>query len=370
MHFLTNKTVFDYLPDKRLSRSLIGISGYTKSMLNSRNIFAIGNSSRLFSIYKKSPLITSCNDSNKVELLSAIDSIYNEEWRVRGVLPSRKENLQKELLVKDNILFGPIDYYQFQKSEINDLFYSMLDMESRNGYLWKNEWVDDDVNMIGVYTCRNPTDLFLMKALERVILREICYSYLAPITTNVSTLNDLKYKHYDFLNRQLNVVQLIMIDLTPCMERLMNSRILKCFVTSKCKGVVFNLVKQIIYRSIYDMKSQKWISTNKRIPPIGEITNVILHHFYQNVFDKVFEEKFPEITYSRWGHEVVIAIKKNESFTFDNDTITSLLEEIDLDADFSSIFSKYGGNLPACHGEKAILLLEDGCVSVWRYEDL
>lgn len=170
------------------------------------------------------------------------------------------------------------------------------------------------------------------------------------------------------MNRQQNVVQLIMIDLTPCMKQARNSRILKCFDNETSKGVVLNLVKQILYLSIYDMKSKKFIPFNL-IPPIGEITNVILHLFYQKVFDKVIEEKYPGITYTRWGHEVIIAIKKNDSFTFEDETVISLLDEIDLDGDLACLSSEDYGCLPACHGEKAILLHEDGCVSVWRYED-
>jgi hypothetical protein len=99
------------------------------------------------------------------------------------------------------------------------------------------------------------------------------------------------------MNRQQNVVKLIMIDLTPCMKQARNSRILKCFHNETSKGVVLNLVKQILYLSIYDMKSKKFIPFNL-IPPIGEITNVILHLFYQKVFDKVIEEKYPSCSYA------------------------------------------------------------------------
>lgn len=325
---------------------------------------------RLFSTSKTPPLKTSCNDDNKLKLLSAIESIYNDEWRVRGVLPFRKEGLQRQLLLKDNFLLGPIDYYHYKKSDIPDFFYEMLFTEASLGNLWFQEWVDaDGIKMIGVYKCREPTDLFLMCALSRVLLRRKSEGYIAPITTNVLTLNDLKCQHYAFLNRQQNVEKLIMIDLTPCMKQARNSRILKNFQNENSKGVVLNLVKQILYLSIYDMINKKFIPIDF-IPPIGEITNVILHDFYHEEFDKVIEEKYPGITYSRWGHEVIIAIKKNDSFTLVEETLISLLDEIDLDGDFACISLADYGCLPASNGEKAILLHEDGCVSVWRYEDL
>ena len=324
---------------------------------------------RVFSTSKTPPLKMSFNHGNKVELISAIESIYNDEWRVRGVLPFKKEDLQNQLLVKENFCLDPIDYYQFKKSEIPDFLYVKLLTEASRGFIWLNEWVDDDVNMIGLYQCRQPIDLFLMTALSRVLIKTIANAYMAPITTNVSTLNDLKCNHYQFLNRQQNVEKVFRIDLTPCMKQVRKSRILKYYDNETCKGVFLNLVKQIIELSIYDNNCNKFIPYDL-IPPVGEITNVILHIFYQRVVDKVLEAKYPGITYTRWGNELIIVIKKNDSFTFDDDTVISLLEEIDLDGDSDCLSSEDYSCLPACNGEKAILLHEDGCVSVWRYEDL
>jgi len=324
---------------------------------------------RNYATGNKPPKTSLCNNGNKVMLLSAIESIYNNEWRERGVLPFRMERLQTELLVKDNFQFGPIDYYQYRKSEIPSFLYSMLITQASLGYLWLNEWVHDGDEMIGVYQCREPTDLFLMTALSKVLISRIGSTNLAPITTNVQSLNDVKCMHYAFLNRQLNVKKLVLIDLSPCMNQALNSRILRSFDTVTCKGVVFHLLKQILFLSIYDAITKKIIPLNK-IPPIGEITNVIFHLFYQCNFDTVIEKKYPGITYSRWGHEVIIALKKNDSFSIEDETVISLLDEIDLDGEFEFLSYDDFGCLPVCNGEKAILLHEDGKVSVWRYEDL
>lgn len=57
------------------------ISGKGKEMFHSRRLFS------------------SLHDSKTVVMLtSAIDSIYNDEWRVRGVLPIQKDNLLSDLL--------------------------------------------------------------------------------------------------------------------------------------------------------------------------------------------------------------------------------------------------------------------------------
>lgn len=62
----------------------------------------------------------------------------------------------------------------------------------------------------------------------------------------------------------------------------------------------------------------------------------------------MIEKKYPGITYTRWGHEVIIAIKKNDSFTIEADTVISLLDEIDLDGEFEFLSYEDYGCLPVC----------------------
>jgi hypothetical protein len=41
-------------------------------------------------------------------------------------------------------------------------------MEASQGYLWFNEWVDDGVEMIGIYKCRNPVGLLFKWHYQRL----------------------------------------------------------------------------------------------------------------------------------------------------------------------------------------------------------
>lgn len=157
--------------------------------------------------YNKSMFISSRKfayyiDLNRVKLISAIDSIYTEEWKVRGVLPFSMEYLQWEMMVKENYMFEGIDYSQYKKSDITYMHYEMLLMEESLGYLWLIEWDSDGVEMIGIYKCRKAEDLLLLMALSKVILSTMIVSEGHP---NISRLNELKDKHYAFLNRQQNV---------------------------------------------------------------------------------------------------------------------------------------------------------------------
>lgn len=166
-------------------------------------------SSRLFSDYI---------DVNRIKLISAIDSIYNEEeWKVRAVQPFRKEYLQKEMMVKDNYMFQAIAYSQYKRSDITPMYYDMLLMEESQGYLWLIEWDFNGVEMISIYKCRESTDLLLLMALSKVLLSIIIVYEGLP---NISRLNELKNKHYSFLNQQQNVDNLVKIDLTSSMYKI------------------------------------------------------------------------------------------------------------------------------------------------------
>ena len=89
---------------------------------------------------------------------------------------------------------------------------------------------------------------------------------------------------------------------------------------------------------------------------MGEITDVILHLFYQRVFDTALEARFPGITYTRWGHEVFIVIKESESFTFDSNEIDTLLDEINLLVGANLRYMNRGdlGCLPTSNDERAV----------------
>jgi hypothetical protein len=145
----------------------------------------------------------------------------------------------------DTYTLDPIDCSLFKISDLPQLVYNLLRLESKRGFLWLEESYQGDDNLLAVYQCRQPTDLLLMQAFSQLLISRICDVYEAPITTYGSSLHELRSKHYEFLNRQRNVVKLIMIDLSLGMEYVTNTRILSSFNNSSCKGIVYNLVKQI-----------------------------------------------------------------------------------------------------------------------------
>ena len=298
----------------------------------------------------------------KQKLVLEVRSIYNDSWRVRGVLPFMINDFINQLNLTGKYRFGPVVYYQINIKEIPPLIYDVIRMEASKGYLWLDERNLDTHSLIGVYKCRVPMDLLVLKGLSNVILTTV-----NKAQPNISKFKDLKAMHYAFLNRQENVVKVVSIDLSDCMDYIPTSRILTSQKFTKQYGLYYNLVERIIDLPIYDFHNHSFF-TSTGITPIGEITHVILHNFYQNTVDSLLESRYPGITYSRYGHELFILCKQTDEFTIDDCDIDNILEVLDLysvDINWSS-----DGLLMADNNDKALILHEDGSLEVWNSEDI
>lgn len=68
-------------------------------------------------------------------LTSAIDSLYNQEWVKRGLIPYRKDYLI-DSVIRDNFRFEHIQYYMVHTTTILDHLYELLKIEeSRGGWM-------------------------------------------------------------------------------------------------------------------------------------------------------------------------------------------------------------------------------------------
>lgn len=329
-----------------------------KSMLISSGLFPL-ISSRLFSY---------SIDLNRVKLISAIDNLFNEEeWKVRGLLPFRKNYLQRELLEKGNYKFDAIDYLQYKKSDMTSLHYDMVLMEESLGYLWLIEWESNGLEMITIYKCGKPEDLLLLMAISKVILSTRIVYEGHP---NISRLNELKNKHYGFLNRQQNVQKVVKIDLTYSMYQIPKDRILEKLECFQQNGILYNLLHEFLVIPIYDGKTDKHIPF-QGIPLIGEITKVLMHHIWYILIDLRLEAKYPGITYTRLGPEMLIVIKESDSFEITESDIKNLLEEEDIKEYHIDLLNRDSYYiLPVCNEEKGLMLDEYGDLEVWKYEDI
>jgi hypothetical protein len=241
----------------------------------------------------------------------------------------------------------------------------MISTELYKGYLWADKRVLIHENLIGVYTCREPLDQLLLMGLSRAIL-----TTMIKAPANISKFNDLKAPHYAFLHRQENINKLISIDLSDCMNHINGSRILSSLKFKNPNGLYFDLINQIMDLPIHDVHNDRYLPF-LGITPIGEITNVVLHNFYENTLDSLLEGRYPGITYSRFGNELFILLKESDQFAIDEADIKGILDELALhNVDIKCSLRESAYLLPADNEEKALLLYEDGELEVWNYEDL
>lgn len=317
--------------------------------------YILKHTSHAFTFYT-SRLYNSC-----VLLTSAIDSIYNQEWEDRGVLPFMKDELI-HFIEEDTYVISPPKYFVFKRQDIQDFMLDMLFFEDKRGFIWMEESVDS--NWFHVYKPSNSCDLLLLMALSRVLLS------LMDSPPYVILLNDYKYSHYDFLNRLQKVVRLYKLDLSLSYKNVNKSSILQNIRLLGCiDGVVLNLISDLFDQPVYNVCANTSFPCHG-IPLLGEITNVIFHLFLTNVFDRKMVKSYPGLTYSRLGHEVFIATRANDEFIFDKNEAESLLSDINLYGEIEFIEPDDNNYLLGSDEEKLIFLESDGSVSVWNSEEV
>lgn len=330
--------------------TMIGLKNRSYMKLNTLHTITICTT-RLYCTYY---------NQNSVLLTSAINTIYNQDWNARGVLPFKKNELL-ELVVRDKYVLSPLQYFVLKKSDIPDFIYEILIMESKRGYLWFENSVDD--KWIHLFKPQNSTDLLLLMALSKVLLT------LIDSNPNVYKLEDNKSYHYNYLNRMRNVCRVYKIDLSQSIKCIDKFDVMDNIKFIGLNGVVLNLISDFVRLPICDAYVNKRIPSHG-IPPIGEISNVIFDIFLISRFDREFIHRYPGVSYTRLGYEVFIATKSNDEF--DEEEAEYFIEDVvRLHGDIDYIDNDENDYLVGgSYEEKVIFLEESGRVSVWNSEDV
>lgn len=307
-------------------------------------------------------------------LKQAIESIYNErEWSIRGLLPFRKAELLHSICHNKNYCFSSgsgsgINAFRIKESAIPPVLYRQILLESNRGYLGYEPWIGDEYPYqvgLDVYHLSSAEDLLLSMSLSQVFYNKIIQGLPGP---NINRHYDLKEAHYDFIGEQENVCKLYKIDLTPCIKHISRDRLLNSFKFIHDIRILYDLIKGYLELSINDTLIGLPFKS-RGIPPAGELTALIYHVFYQQAFDRILEELYPGICYTRWGHQVFIAIKESNTFLSDEIDVQNILEMLDLAGNIESVDSTNGGYLIGLEEDRVLLLDGDGCVDVFRTED-
>lgn len=127
-------------------------------------------------------------------------------------------------------------------------------------------------------------------------------------------------------------------------------------------GTVYKLISSFLDLPIIDDDGK---NISYGIPPVGEITKVLLNIVLMEIFDREFPKRFPGIAFSRFINEVVISTRGNDDF--DEKAGYALLEELGLAGNILSIGP---GDPPLRCYQRILLLDSNSMVDVYDPRDL
>lgn len=187
--------------------------------------------------------IVSRKSSDKSLLIQAIDSIYTDEWWMRGLIPAGKDRLIEVIVTSDGYNFSPIDLYKTIES--NKSFFDTL-MEEERGFQSTVKEVDSNmVEILNVYSLRTVEDECLMLALSKVLLNKVHIGAVAPL--HLTKIRDLMEGHYEYIAKLDRVRILVKIQLIDYFYlALMKGDILKHIDSFLDDGLIKDLITQFV----------------------------------------------------------------------------------------------------------------------------
>lgn len=174
---------------------------------------------------------------------------------------------------------------------------------------------------------------------------------------------------YDNLRQMGKADRLYKLDLKD------SSRIIpKCFIKKMVKhlvgkGSIYKLIKSFLNLSIMDSEGidRRGEIIDHCVPPVGEISKVLLNMALNAIFDAQFSKRFPGKAFHRMLHEVYISTKGNDDVILNDKTGYALLNELGLAGKIESIGP--GDEPLVCFYEKLIRVDSDGVVRVCDSRD-
>lgn len=167
----------------------------------------------------------------------------------------------------------------------------------------------------------------------------------------------------NILEQMGKVDRLYKLDLGESITKLPISLILEKVKPLVGDGSVYKLISSFLTLPIYDEYGNlRSDITCGGMPPLGEITMVLVDIVLKDIFDREFPKRFPGIAFSRFISEVFISTSENDEVLFDQKAGYALLEELSLDGKILSIGP--GDEPLLCYNKKLVYLDSDSKVNV------
>lgn len=114
--------------------------------------------------------------------------------------------------------------------------------------------------------------------------------------------------------------------------------------------VVYKLIESFLHLPIYDEYGNLYDYCNiDGIPPVGDISRVLLDIALREVFEVEFLTRYPLVSYTRLMKDVFLLIQDSEKDLFNEKAGYELLESLDLSGEITSI-GRGDDPIPSCLG--------------------
>lgn len=309
----------------------------------------IKNPKILFNTPKRYYSVLSADDKfymSHIGLSLEIESIYNDEWKNRGVLPLDKVKLQHRILRKKFPLLEQAHLAYYKLSELPEFIYNGLVNEAKAGVrsatiMHQNTEgelnVPDGVLWIYTYEMPRPEDLLLLSAATNIMLKKYVQKplYMSKPLIKITQLHDY---HHESLNQLSNVHSIHKIKLYP-------NHLCK-FYLSKYSNVIFrkNAMLLKILINYFNMPVLNTINgklfSDIYVAPLGDFTTALYHIIYTYIFDIHFASKYPQIEFTRWGNDAFIINKMDSKHHINDTEILAFVDSLDdISCQIDSIYS-------------------------------
>lgn len=305
-----------------------------------------------------------------LELVNEINSIYNENavWRERGVLPAEIHALVSRIN-EGYSSFHPILIYKAYKYGLDMSMqeHFTLERDDEQGYCCARRPLIHAGDWPCVCRPSLPVDALLFKALANILMKHFLWRR-NNLPRRLTHYNEMVTYHERFWNGKRGVNRIISVDLTHSIHYVSTERLwtrLKCIHDM---GVISHILNKFIHLPIYYADTKLSIPHSNCIPLIGELSDVLLHIFFQHQFDNEVLNRYEGVLYTRWDTEVLLASTSYDSYRVRECDILTILQNVNLSG-FVSVIER-GGGTEVNPDKSELFLSEDGDVRVLQVGEL
>jgi hypothetical protein len=301
----------------------------------------------------------------KLELINEINSIYNSSdvWRERGVLPAEIHAMVSRIHEGYDSFHPKLVYkaYKYGGEGMSMQEHFTLERHDEQGYCCARRPLINAGDWPCVSVPSLPVDVLLFKALANILMREFLWRR-NNLPRRLTHYNEMVTYHERFWNGKRGVNRIICVDLSHSIHYVSTERL---WGTLKClhnMDVISHILNQFLSLPIYNADTNLQIPHSNCIPLIGELSDVLLHIFFQYQFDSEVLSRYEGVLYTRWDTNVLLASTCYDSYRLESYEIRDILRHVNLSG-FISVIER-GGDTEVNPEKSELFLSSDGDVSV------